>query len=78
MNILEAQLLVKLADMGQFRNDNAITIGERMGVPPKRVAYWLDKWTDKGLWNYGVSARSGWVTDKGKEKVVELKARGLV
>jgi hypothetical protein len=29
--------------------------------------YILDKWTRKGWWEYGVSARSGWLTPKGVE-----------
>ena len=28
-----------------------------------RLYFILFKWTDVGLWEYGVNARSGWLTD---------------
>lgn len=31
----------------------------------KRQYYILDKWTRKGWWEYGVSLRSGWMTQEG-------------
>ena len=34
----------------------------------KKQYYWLDKWTDKGFWEYGVSLRSGWLTAEGKNE----------
>lgn len=33
----------------------------------KRQYYLLEKWDDKGYWDCGVSVRSGWATDEGKE-----------
>jgi hypothetical protein len=33
----------------------------------KREYYLLSKWSGKGYWDYGVSLRSGWVTDDGKK-----------
>lgn len=32
---------------------------------------YLKKWADKDWWDYGVSARSGWVTHKGREALQE-------
>lgn len=32
----------------------------------KRQYSLLSKWTDKGIWNYGVSVRSGWIEDREK------------
>ncbi len=28
---------------------------------------YLEKWTNKGFWEYGVSVRSGWLTREGLE-----------
>lgn len=30
--------------------------------------YWLSKWTKKCFWDYGVSMRTGWLTESGKEE----------
>lgn len=38
---------------------------ERLGVHWKRAEGFYRKWTRKGWWNYGVSARTGWFTDAG-------------
>lgn len=32
---------------------------------PKRLNYLLEKWTSKGWFDYGVSARTGWLTPLG-------------
>lgn len=31
----------------------------------KRQYSYLDKWSDKGWWEYGVSSRSGWLEKEG-------------
>lgn len=46
---------------------------ERWGDLTKRQYYLLDKWTDKGFWEFGVSMRSGWLTPEGKEKLMSVK-----
>jgi hypothetical protein len=28
---------------------------------------YLEKWSNKDLWEYGVTMRSGWLTNKGRE-----------
>lgn len=33
-----------------------------LSIPEKRAYYLLDKWTNNGWWDYGVSLRSGWFT----------------
>lgn len=38
-------------------------------IPPKRAWYLLEKWTNKGLYDYGVSLDLGWITKKGIEVV---------
>ncbi len=71
----EVQLLLELARVqvtqeyfrGRPGGEFATTIGQRLGINPKRTLYILYKWTDKDWWNYGVSARTGWLTDKGLE-----------
>jgi hypothetical protein len=44
----------------------------------KREYYILDKWADKGYWDYGSSLRAGWLTDEGKKKFwdILLQIRG--
>ena len=33
-------------------------------LPRKRAWYWLGKWTDRDLYDYGVSLDLGWFTKK--------------
>lgn len=33
----------------------------------------LEKWTKKGYWEYGVTLRSGWLTDRGREVLRVVK-----
>lgn len=42
-------------------------------IHPKRVQDILYKWSDKGWWNYGVSARTGWLTEKGLAEANKIK-----
>jgi len=41
-------------------------------VPVKRGYYLLDKWTRKGFWEYGVTSRTGWFTQAGKDWLEDL------
>lgn len=36
------------------------------GIKKQEYSY-LSKWSRKGWWDYGVSLRSGWLTDEGRE-----------
>lgn len=36
-----------------------------LNMNEKRAAYIFEKWTDKGLYDYGVSVMAGWLTEKG-------------
>lgn len=71
----EKAFLLKLAaerpmqTMGKFATDVAAEIGMHV----KRAEYLLQKWTDKGWFNYGVSARSGWLTEAGFAFAKQLK-----
>jgi hypothetical protein len=39
-------------------------------IDEKRVQYILEKWTDRGIWNYGISAFAGWFeTDLSLERL---------
>ena len=53
----------------------ATDVGALLDIHPKRTNYLLLKWTDMGWWDYGVSARTGWLTAKGLEKANELQNR---
>jgi len=53
------------------------------GASPESIAdvtprwgYILSKWADAGLWNYGVSLRSGWLTSDGVEWAAIVLERG--
>ena len=44
------------------------------GCPEKVIYAAMERAYDRGLIEYGVSLRSGWLTDEGKEKIrVEMK-----
>ena len=34
----------------------------RLGIHPNRAYRLLEKWTDRGWWEYGTSLRCGWFT----------------
>ena len=46
-------------------------VGADLGMHEKRVYGLLNKWTDRGWWEFGVTMRSGWFTP---EAPAELKA----
>lgn len=46
-------------------------------VPFKRCAYYLDKWSTKGWYDYGVSLYLGWLEPLGREKLQEIVGGGL-
>jgi hypothetical protein len=37
------------------------------GMNYKRMYYLLEKWTDRGHWEYGTNPRGGWFTTEGVE-----------
>lgn len=41
-------------------------------IPFKRKIYLLEKWCDKGWYEYGVCVDLGWLTPKGPEKAKSL------
>ena len=41
----------------------------------KRAWYLLEKWSDRGLYDYGVTSDLGWLTDEGKQMAIELIGR---
>lgn len=44
-------------------------LADRLGIPRKRAWRLLEKWSDKGWWDCGVSDRTGWFTDKAPEEL---------
>lgn len=42
----------------------ADVVAERIGMDWGRAQDLLEKWADNGWWEYGVSVRSGWLTDE--------------
>ena len=47
----------------------ADTVAERIGLNENRAYYLLEKWTRQGWWEYGVSVRSGWLTDEAPQEL---------
>lgn len=47
-----------IARSGRFADE----VARDLGIPEKRATFLLDKWSDRGWWDYGVSARTGWFT----------------
>lgn len=45
----------------------AFEIAESLGMNYKRAQYLYLKWSERGWWDYGVSARTGWLTEAGME-----------
>lgn len=38
----------------------------------KQLMYYLEKWTNNGYWEYGVSLRTGWFTPEGIKHFTDL------
>jgi hypothetical protein len=47
----------------------------KSGLNEKRALYLLDKWADKGWYEYGVCVDLGWITPKGIKAFIALKNR---
>lgn len=72
----ERALLLKLAD-GRSPDVFATDVAVGMGINVNRAMYLLEKWSNKGWWNSGISTRSGWMTELGKEAASkERSAKG--
>jgi len=67
----EARLrLAVLANGGSAMHDtDPRWAWDRIGMHPKRATAMLDKWVGKGWWEYGVSLRTGWLTDAGRAAI---------
>lgn len=46
-------------------------VAERIGLDAGRAEDLIMKWTRLGWWAYGVSLRSGWLTDEAPEALAE-------
>jgi hypothetical protein len=44
-----------------FKPYIAFDIMEQLGYNTKQLCYYLNKWSDKGFYEYGVSCYSGWI-----------------
>lgn len=45
-------------------------------IAPKRAWYLCNKWSDKGWYDYGVVCDLGWVTEAGKEALINRVREG--
>jgi len=47
---------------------------DKLKIPMKRGYYIIEKWSDNGILNYGVSLRYAWIDDKEKgDKTILLE-----
>jgi len=47
----------------------ADVVADRLGIEWNRAEYLLEKWTRAGWWEWGVSLRSGWLTDEAPQEL---------
>jgi len=62
---------IELDEQGK-RKELPWDVAPRLGIHPKRAQYLYQKWTDKGWFNYGVSARTGWLEPEGLAEAKRL------
>ena len=67
----ERHLWARLKKRGESPSDDgnlmtARAIVNDLGIPAKRAEYIFEKWTARGLYDYGVSPDLGWLTDEGE------------
>jgi hypothetical protein len=65
----EKQLLLAIYEDDNETVRSAI---KRIGMNHKRAWYILRKWSDRGLYDYGISLDLGWLTDEGERFAYEL------
>ena len=63
--------MIKRYELSLMHYVLAIPVGEPANLrtypmPEKRLYAILVKWSDRGLWEHGVSPFSGWIPDRGK------------
>lgn len=61
--LLHTELLKRTAG-GDYVH--ARSVARELGIPEKRTAYILGKWTDRDWWDYGVNVLAGWFTPLGR------------
>lgn len=66
----ERALLLAVAAGDQPRD-----AGARLGIHHRRVDYLCEKWTGKGLYDWGVSVDTGWLTDAGRARAEQLRTQ---
>jgi len=47
-------------------------ISAKLGIGEERAEEICDEWYDNDWWDFGVSMRSGWFTDKGWRVVIDM------
>ena len=63
--------MIKLTGNESYVSGKAIPFSD-----DKQLMYYLQKWSDMGWWDYGVSLRTGWFTDWGINEISKLKIKG--
>jgi hypothetical protein len=63
-----AALLLEVTEHKPYKAGEAVKYSD-----DKQCLYYLEKWTKKGWWEYGVTLRSGWFTQEGIKHFEELE-----
>lgn len=66
----EVQLVKDLLRL--TKGKSYVSTGIDIIATDKQLHYYIYKWTEKGWWDYGVSARTGWFTPEGIEHFKEI------
>lgn len=61
----ERNLLRELTQVQEAGNRHPVRRTIDTVICKKRLHYVLNKWTDKGWWEYGTALTSGWLTEAG-------------
>ena len=56
-----------IAVYSKSKDETVRDLIKRGSLPAKRCWYLLEKWSNKGWYNYGVTVDLGWLEDEGKE-----------
>lgn len=75
MKFDEIYFLFLIADKDSSQSVRDIINSDSCNIHHKRCWYLLNKWVNKGFYEYGVTLDLGWLTDKGVKFVEELRGK---
>lgn len=70
----EKRFLVMIADKPDGVSVRNLIQSEDFPIHHKRAWYLLEKWSDRGWYDYGVNLELGWLWDEGKAQAEKWRA----